>query len=135
MLKLLTDTNLNDRQQKALKGTYNQLLKSASEEAQRIKRERDEATQSKLEERPAKRATCRTESHRYETKLTHTNLPSFDTLHSDTAPGVQKSPLFHLLLWLTNIATLQPLQCRSLLCVHSTKNCASLCIISLSLSI
>ena len=39
-LDLITEKNLNERQKRALKGTYDQLLKSASEEAQKVKRER-----------------------------------------------------------------------------------------------
>ena len=52
-----------------------------------MKRDRDETTKNKLEEKPAKRA--RTESQGYDSKLTHTDLTLFNTLHTDTAHGVQ----------------------------------------------
>ena len=52
-----------------------------------MKRERDDTTKTKLEEKPAKRA--KTESQGYDSKLTHTDLTFFNTLHTDTARGVQ----------------------------------------------
>ena len=69
-IKKIADADLNDRQKRAIKLTYDQLIKSATEEAHKVKRERDEASKGKLEERPAKRQ--RIESQRYETNHTHT---------------------------------------------------------------
>ncbi|KAL5510806.1 hypothetical protein EMCRGX_G006409 [Ephydatia muelleri] len=56
-LESISDFLLTDKQRRALKGSYEELLKHAEKEAKAIKRERDQSSQSKLEEgkRPPKR--------------------------------------------------------------------------------
>ena len=73
VLECITDASLTDKQKKALKCSYEGLLNNAELEAQKIKKDRDDASQSKLEEHPAKRQ--RTESYRYDIDHTRTNPP------------------------------------------------------------
>lgn len=56
VLEVISDASLTDKQRKALKGTYEELMKDAEVEAKEVKRDRDETSQAKLScERPAKR--------------------------------------------------------------------------------
>ena len=73
VLECITDASLTDKQKKALKLSYEGLLSNAEMEAQKIKKDRDEASQSKLDEHQAKRQ--RTESYRYDIDHTCTNPP------------------------------------------------------------
>ncbi|KAL5468990.1 hypothetical protein EMCRGX_G030153 [Ephydatia muelleri] len=56
-LESISDPLLTDKQRRVLKGSYEELLNHAEKEAKAIKRERDQSSQSKLEEgeRPPKR--------------------------------------------------------------------------------
>ena len=65
-LESISDFLLTDKQRRALKGSYEELLKHAEKEAKAIKRERDQSSQSKLEEgeRPPKRP--KTSQQRYD---------------------------------------------------------------------
>ena len=74
MLECITDASLTDKQRKALKCSYKGLLNNAELEAQKIKKDRDDASQSKLEEHLAKRQ--RTESYKYDIDHTCTNPPT-----------------------------------------------------------
>ena len=74
VLECITDASLTDKQRKALKCSYKGLLNNAELEAQKIKKDRDDASQSKLEEHLAKRQ--RTESYKYDIDHTCTNPPT-----------------------------------------------------------
>ena len=45
---MLNDTRLSERQRKGLKGTYELMLKAASDQAKKIKAERDQSSEKKL---------------------------------------------------------------------------------------
>ena len=51
-IQLLNDTRLNERQRKGLKGTYELMLKAASDQAKNIKCERDQSSEKKLSNAP-----------------------------------------------------------------------------------
>ena len=54
-ITILNNPSLNERQTKALMGTYEQMLKSSTEEAKRIKEERATASERKPRAPPTKR--------------------------------------------------------------------------------
>ena len=53
-LQTINRSGLNEKQKKALKGTYDELIKAAAEAARKVKEERDLVTESKLGGPPRK---------------------------------------------------------------------------------
>ena len=77
VLECITDASLTDKQKNALRCLYNQHPKNAELEAQKINWERDEASQSKIEEHPAKDREQKATGMTLTTHvLTHLNIPN-----------------------------------------------------------
>eukprot|EP00731_Ephydatia_muelleri_P013009 Em0007g319a len=69
-IQLLNDTRLNERQRKGLKGKYELMLKAASDQAKKIKCERDQSSEKKLSDAPPTKRRRLDEEERLKTKQT-----------------------------------------------------------------
>ena len=84
-IQLLNDTRLNERQRKGLKGKYELMLKAASDQAKKIKCERNQSSEKKLSDAPpTKRSLSRNIS-------CSTSGVSSDTPNSATSNGTPYS--------------------------------------------
>ena len=91
-IQLLNDTRLNERQRKGLKGTYELMLKAASDQAKKIKCERDQSSEKKLSDAPPTKRRRLDEEERYDVHIcTHAN--KIYTSYETTDPGHQGESL------------------------------------------
>ena len=91
-IQLLNDTRLNERQRNSLKGTYELMLKAASDQAKKIKCERDQNSEKKLSDAPPTKRRRLDEEERYDVHIcTHVN--KIYTSYETTDPGHQGESL------------------------------------------
>ena len=99
-LKAIDGSQTNQKQKKALKGTYEELLKAAAEAARKVKDQQDLATESKLESPVNKRP--RTDHERYDTHvhcqtqlthMSHSLAPQIWAYHRRKNPNKENDTL------------------------------------------